>query len=321
MAHVVREIMLRVAAAVGILLGASAVLFFGMNALPGDAALSALGNQSGNTEVVDQLRRDYGLDQNVVLRYLDWLKDALQGDFGHSLSTGLPVWDLIGPSVRSTLVLTSIVVLALMVVSLTLGVTSALRRGGLLDNTIAIVSLTFIATPEFVMGAILILVFSTALGVLPSASLLDPSVSPLAQPEVLVLPALTLVLVSAAQATRMIRAAMIQVLDSDHIEASVLRGIPMRRVVWRHALPNALDSTVQVMALTIGWLISGVVVTEALFNYPGLGSTTVRAVGSQDVSTVLAASMLVTAAYVLVQLLAEIVTLLLDPKLRRSASS
>ena len=137
----------------------------------------------------------------------------------------------------------------------------------------------------------------------------------------IVLPALTLVLVTVAQATRMVRAAMIQVLDSEYIEASVLRGIPMRRIVWRHALPNAADSTVQVMALTIGWLVSGVVVTEALFNYPGLGSTIVRAVAAQDVTTVVAASMLVTGAYVLVQLMAEIVTILVDPKVRRGASN
>lgn len=316
----VREIMLRVVAAVGILLGASVVLFFGMNALPGDAALAALGNQSGNTDVVEQLRLDYGLNRNVFARYIDWLGGAIHGDFGKSLTTGIPVWNLIESSARNTLALTSIVIVVLLVLALVLGVVSAVRREGFVDNVIAVISLTFVATPEFVMGAVLILVLSSGLGLLPSASLLDPSLPALAQPSLLVLPALTLVLVTVAQATRMIRAAMIQVLDSDYIEASVLRGVPMRRVVWRHALPNAADATVQVMALTIGWLMSGVVVTEALFNYPGLGSTTVRAVASQDVSTVVAASMLVTAVYVLVQLVAEVVTILLDPKLRRGTS-
>ncbi|MGE0170370.1 ABC transporter permease [Nocardioides sp.] len=317
LARVAREVLLRIVAALGIMLGASAVLFFGMNALPGDAALAALGNQSGNTEVVEQLRVDYGLNRNVFARYGDWLIGAVHGDFGTSLSTGIPVWKLIESSVRNTLALTSIVVIALLVLALLLGVVSALRSGGLVDNFIAVVSLIFVATPEFVMGAVLILVLSSGLGLLPSASLLDPSLPTLAQPSLLVLPALTLVLVTVAQATRMVRAAMIQVLDSDYIQASVLRGVPMRRIVWRHALPNASDATVQVMALTIGWLVSGVVVTEALFNYPGLGSTIVKSVASQDVSTVVAASMLVTAAYVFVQLIAEVVTILVDPKLRR----
>lgn len=316
-----REVLLRIAAAVGIMLGASAVLFFGMNALPGDAALTALGNQSGNTEVVEQLRKDYGLDRNVFVQYFDWLSGMMHGDLGRSLTTGQPVWDLVESSVRSTLVLTMIVVAALLMLSLALGVVSAVRRGGAVDNLIAVISLIFVATPEFVMGAVLILVFSTGLGLLPSASLLDPTLPVLAQPSLIILPALTLVLVTVAQATRMVRAAMIQVLDSEYIEASVLRGIPTRRIVWRHGLPNAADSTVQVMALTIGWLVSGVVVTEALFNYPGLGSTIVRAVAAQDVTTVVAASMLVTGAYVLVQLMAEIVTILVDPKVRRGASN
>lgn len=297
------------------LLAVSAVMYFGVAALPGDAATAALGQQATPARL-EALRHEYGLDRPVVERYVDWLGGLVHGDLGRSPAAGRPVSQILGENVRNTAVLAGCVILLLVPLSVGLGILSALWRDRLFDGAVAVTTLTFISTPEFVMGSLLTVLLSSWLAVLPASSLLDPSASLLSQWKLL-LPVLTLTLVSAAQAIRMIRAAMIEVLHSDYIQAATLRGVSPRRLILRHALPNAIDPTIQVIALTVGYLVGGVVVTETLFQYPGVGTAITQAVNSRDIATVLAASILVTAVYMVANLLADISTIALNPRLRR----
>jgi peptide/nickel transport system permease protein len=314
----IRLILIRIAIAVGTLLAVSALMFWGIQALPGDAAQSTL-KQFASKERLAVLRHDYGLDRPALTRYEDWLSNSVQGDFGSSLTAQRPVSDVVKDNVRNTAILTTVVLLILIPLGLVLGILSALWRGRSFDHGTAVATLGLVATPEFVAGSLLVVLFASILGIFPATSLLDSSKSPLSQLNVLVLPALTLILVSVAQLTRMVRATMIEILETDYIRSAVLRGVPRGRIVLRHALPNAIDANLQIVAQTIGYLIGGVVITEALFQYPGMGVALTTAVQTRDIPTVLALTMIVTVAYVLANLLAEIATILLNPRLRRSS--
>jgi peptide/nickel transport system permease protein len=307
----------RLAVAIATMLAVSVVMFFGIEAMPGDAATAALGQQATPARL-EALRAEYGLNRPAPERYLDWLGGFATGDLGTSLSGRQPVSDLIGENIRNSAVLAALVILLLVPLAIGLGVLSALWRDRLFDYGVAVSTLTFISTPEFVVGSVLIVVFSTALAWLPASSLIDPSASLLSQWQAIVLPVATLVLVSVAQATRMIRSAVIDVLQSDYVMAARLRGVPPRSLLFRHVLPNSFDSTIQIIALTIGFMIGGVVVTETLFQYPGLGTAIADAVRTQDVPTVLSASMLVTAVWITANLLADLAILAVNPRLRKA---
>jgi peptide/nickel transport system permease protein len=294
----------------------SVVVFLGVSILPGNAAEIQLG-QSATPARVAALSHEYGLDRPIYERYGEWLWGMLHGDLGRSLTSGQPVSTLIGENLRNSLVLAGFAILIVVPLAVVLGILSALWRDSWFDHSIAVTSLAFLSTPEFVAGTLLIALFATGLGILPPVALVG-SQSIFSQLDVLVLPVLTLVLVAMGQATRMIRAAMIEVLHQDYIEAAILRGVSRRRILFRHALPNAFDSSLQVIALTVGWLVGGVVVTEALFQYPGIGSAFASAVDARDLPTVQAAAVIVTAVYVIANLLAEVTSIFLNPRLRRA---
>jgi peptide/nickel transport system permease protein len=311
-----RSVLTRVGISLAVLLAVSVVVFLGVSILPGNAAEIQLG-QSATPARVAALSHEYGLDRPIYERYGEWLWGMLHGDLGRSLTSGQPVSTLIGENLRNSLVLAGFAILIVVPLAVVLGILSALWRDSWLDHTIAVTSLAFLSTPEFVAGTLLIALFATGLGILPPVALVG-SQSIFSQLDVLVLPVLTLVLVAMGQATRMIRAAMIEVLHQDYIEAAILRGVSRRRILFRHALPNAFDSSVQVIALTVGWLVGGVVVTEALFQYPGIGSAFASAVDARDLPTVQAAAVIVTAVYVIANLLAEVTSIFLNPRLRRA---
>jgi peptide/nickel transport system permease protein len=311
-----RSVLTRVGISLAVLLAVSVVVFLGVSILPGNAAEIQLG-QSATPARVAALSHEYGLDRPIYERYGEWLWGMLHGDLGRSLTSGQPVSTLIGENLRNSLVLAGFAILIVVPLAVVLGILSALWRDSWFDHSIAVTSLAFLSTPEFVAGTLLIALFATGLGILPPVALVG-SQSIFSQLDVLVLPVLTLVLVAMGQATRMIRAAMIEVLHQDYIEAAILRGVSRRRILFRHALPNAFDSSVQVIALTVGWLVGGVVVTEALFQYPGIGSAFASAVDARDLPTVQAAAVIVTAVYVIANLLAEVTSIFLNPRLRRA---
>ena len=312
-----RAVLTRTLTALAILLVVSAVVFLGTEALPGDAAEATLG-QNATPALLAQYRADFGLNEPVLQRYVDWLGGVLQGDLGRSIPSGDPVSELISTRARNTAILSGIVLALLIPLSILLGTLSALRKDGPLDHVIGGSTLAFIAMPEFVVGTLLVLIFASTFDVLPAVSLVDPGQPLLSQGMILVLPVLTLLAAILAQTTRMVRACMIEVLESEYVQMARLKGEREASVLWRHAIPNAMGPTMQVIALNVAWLAGGVVVVEKVFQFPGLGMTLADAVGTRDIATVQAIVLLITALYIAVTLLAELGHLALNPRLARA---
>lgn len=320
MVGVARLVALRLLGAVGTLIGVSAIMFVAVWALPGNAAQQLLG-QEATPERVEALTRTFGLDRPVFVQYWDWLTGIPQGDFGTSITSQQPVAELLGDRVRNTATLALIAVVLLALVSITLGVITALGRDRWVDHLVSNVTLVLIALPEFVIGALLIVLLAFSVHVFPAVSVIDNDRPLWAQLNVVALPVLTLIAVAAAQATRMVRATVIDVLQTEYVQSAILRGLTIPRIVLFHVMPNALAPTLQILALTTGWLVGGVVVTEALFQFPGVGSLLTSSVSARDTPTVLACALVVSTAYICMNLLAEVGVILLNPRLRRKRAT
>jgi peptide/nickel transport system permease protein len=315
---IARFVVRRVAVGVGLLAGISVLVFIGTAALPGDAAAEILGRNAG-TGALAILNRELGLDKPGPVRYWDWLTGLLHGSLGHSLVSGDPVSSLIGFRVVNTLILAGVAGLVLIPLAMVLGVVAGRRPGSATDNIVASVSLAMIAAPEFIIATLLIFFFAVKLGLLPAVSILSFGTNPLGDPAVLVLPVATLVIVGAAYIIRMVRAGVVEAMGSDYVQMARLNGIPEQRVVVRYGLRNALAPTVQVIALTMQWLIGGLFVVETVFAYPGIGYELVEAVIARDIPVVQAVAMLIAAFYIAINILADIAVVLLVPKLRTAA--
>jgi peptide/nickel transport system permease protein len=310
-----RQITVTTLVAIATLVAISFLVFCGMQALPGNAASAALGRQA-TPEMVAVLSKQMGLDRPLLERYEKWATGLVHGDLGHS-ATGATVWSTISDRLRNTLALAAATLALLIPLSLFLGIVAAVRRGGLIDNIVSGTSLVFIAIPEFVIGALLAVVFAVWAGWLPAVSLVDSSRSVFLQPKILILPVVTLTVTAVAGTVRMVRACMIDVLRSDYIEMVRLKGLPERTVLLRHGLPNALGPTFQILALNIAWLAGGVVIVETVFQYPGLGSQLTASVSARDIPVVEAIVMIVTGVYIAVNLVANLGVIALNPRLRR----
>jgi len=310
----------RVAAALATLFVVSILIFAGTELLPGDAAGAVLG-RTATPEQLAEMQALMGLDRPPHERYLDWLGGVLTGDLGNSAAGyaaggETPIWDEISPKITNSFVLAALTALLMVPVALVLGVVSAVRAGRPLDHSISIFSLAIISLPEFIIGSLLILVFFSWLDILPPISLIPPGTSPLAKPEALVLPMLTLLGASLAASIRMVRAGMLETLNSEYVTMARLNGLREGVVVRRYALRNALAPSVQVFAQNIQYLVGGIVVTEYLFNYPGLGKELVDAVAIRDVREVQSVALLVAAFYLFLNIVADFLVVLLVPKLR-----
>jgi peptide/nickel transport system permease protein len=314
---VLRLVLIRIGIGLLTLWAASLIVFLGTQLLPGDAAQAALG-QEATPQLVAALRKDLGLNRPIMLRYGEWLVEFVQGDFGLSLPSKEPVANVIGDHIRNTGILALVTVIFLVPLSLILGILSAVYRNHAFDHVVGGATLALISTPEFVVGSLLALLLAVKLSWVPPASLIDASAPVLQQWPMFVLPVLTLLAASVAQTIRMIRATMIDVLDSEYIMMARLKGVPEGRVLLCHALPNALAPTLQVLAFNVAWLTGGVVVVENVFQFPGLGLALASAVASRDQPTVEAITTLITALYVAANLLADIGVIALNPRLRRS---
>jgi peptide/nickel transport system permease protein len=311
----------RVAAGVVTLFVVSILLFAGTNVLPGDVASAVLGRDSTPAGLA-AIRNELHLNRPAPERYWNWLSGFVQGNLGSSVASQAvsgqpsPISGLIGDRVRNTGVLALFAVLLLVPLSLVLGVISAMRAGRPIDHAVTGISLGLISLPEFVTGTLLILLLSQWLGLLPAVSLIAIGDTVFTHPSILVLPVLTLLAASLAQTTRMVRAGMLEVLRSDYVEWARLSGHSERDVVFRYALRNALAPTVQVIALNVQWLVGGIVVTEYVFGYPGIGQALVQAVSARDVPYVLSVGMLIAIVYIALNVLADLLVVLLVPKLR-----
>lgn len=304
-------------AALGILtlLLVSALIFAGTQLLPGDVASAILG-QNATPESLAALRQDLGLDLPAWQRYINWLSGFATGDLGMSLANRQPVADLLWPRFGNTMALAAYAAVVSVPVAILLGLAAAVRRGGAFDRSINIIALAFVSLPEYFLGLLLILFLSVQFNLLPS---LADTYAGMSFPDWLratTLPALTLVLVTVAQMMRMTRTAVLSVMDQAYVETAFLKGLRTKRVVLRHALPNAAAPIVNVVAFNIAYLITGVVLVEAIFNYNGLGRFMVDAVAKRDLPLVQAAAMVFGAAYVILNSIADIAAIALNPRLR-----
>ena len=317
MPPLLKLILIRIGLGILTLVLVSVVVFAATQALPGDTARAILGREAANVERYEALKEQLGLNKPMTEQYLSWLGGVLTGDFGNSLAQDEPVTSLIGRRVLNSFVLVFIAALVSVPVSLFLGSLTALRRDSKFDVTTTIGSLGLAALPEFVIGIILILLFATQVfKVLPSVSNVDSSVPIVQQLDMFILPALTLTLAVAPYITRILRASTIEVLESEYVMMARLKGLPERLVLNRHAVPNALAPALQVTALNLAWLAGGVVVVEYLFAFPGIGSLLVDSVANRDMPMVQAITLIIAAVYVVANLTADILTILVSPRLR-----
>jgi peptide/nickel transport system permease protein len=302
-----------------VLLAFVSVLVFGATqVLPGDAASAILGRSATPAQKAIY-RKQLGLDKPLPEQYWRWISGVVQGDLGTSVASQLPVTSFISARAGKSLVLAIAALLVLLPVSLAFGIWAGIRRDRPVDHAISVASLALIALPEFVTGTILIAVLAVSLRWLPPTSILS-SGGALSNPKLLVLPVLTLCVTAAPYLIRMVRAGVSEAMGADYVQMARLSGIPERRVVLRHALRNALAPTVQVFALTIQYLIGGIVIVETVFAYPGLGQGLVQAVVARDIPTVQGVAMLLAAIYIVINIAADVVVVLLIPKLRTGGS-
>lgn len=308
----------RTASGVVLLWVISVLIFAGTEILPGDAAYAVLGRNAAPTALA-AVRQQLGLDRPPYQRYADWLNGIFHGNLGRSLTAPETVSAFIGSRFENTLILAACAMIIMLPLSLVLGILAGIRPGGRLDHLISQPSLALIAFPDFVVGSLLAAAFGVGLKLVPPVSLVLPGSTPLSQPDVLILPTATLVLVGFAYMVRMVRAGMSEVMSTQYIEMAYLNGLPRRRVVIKHALRNALAPTVQVTALTLQWLLGGIFIVETLFDYPGIGQGFVQAVQARDIPTVQSVGMIIAALYIAINILADVIVVLLIPKLRTQA--
>jgi peptide/nickel transport system permease protein len=305
----------RIAFGILTLLAASVLVFAATEVLPGDVASAILG-QEATEEAKAVIREQLRLDRPVVERYAEWLARYVQGDLGSSLASRRPVADLVGLRLANTLLLTAVTAALAVPLAIALGLMSALYPDGAVDRLISLVSLMLIAVPDYLIAGLLVLVFAVTWQLLPAISYLPPDASLAQTGRALVLPVLTLTTAMLAHMIRMTRAAMLDVLRAPYVEMALLKGASRGRIVLVHALPNAIGPIANVVALNLGYLITGVAVVETVFTYPGLGRLMVDSVASRDLTTVQAIAMLFSAAYVGLNLLADLVTIAGTPRLR-----
>jgi peptide/nickel transport system permease protein len=296
----------------------SVVVFAATQALPGDAARAFLG-RTATPESLAALRKQLNLGQPVVQQYTHWLTGFVRGDLGQSLANGQPVTQLIGKRLENSAVLVLLAAVISIPLAIVLGAASARRRDRPFDHATSVVLLALAALPEFVVGiALVVLLGTTVFQVLPAVSLIPPEDSPFQHLDELVLPTITLVIAVSPYIARIMRASMVEVLESDYVEMARLKGLSEREVVWRHALPNAIAPSIQVIALNLAYLAGGIVVVEYVFSYAGIGGALVDAVHNRDVPVVQALAMLIAAVYVVLNVLADIAAILVSPRLRTS---
>src|SRR5215212_9646109 len=297
----------------------SLVVFAAVLALPGDAATAILGREA-TPDRIAALRDQLHLNDSVVTQYLKWVGGVLSGSFGTSTATQQPVSELLSERVGNSAFLVLVASLVAIPLSIGLGVWMAMRRARPVDHVASTTTLVLAALPEFVIGIGLVLLFSTSVfHWFPAVSLLPPGTHAWEDPNVVVLPAATLVLAVTPYVSRIMRGSMVEVLESAYVTMARLKGLPERTVIWRHAVPNAIVPAIQVAALQLAWMAGGVVVVEFVFSYPGIGAALVDAVGNRDMPVVQTITMLAAGIYVLMNLFADLATILVTPKLRTAA--
>ncbi|HET7068474.1 MAG TPA: ABC transporter permease [Nocardioides sp.] len=292
------------------------IIVFVSTQLLGDPARAILGRDA-TPDRLAALQKQLNLDSSKVGQYFHWLGGLLSGDLGTSLASSQPVTSVLGARIANSAVLVVLAAVISVPISIAIGSYAALRREKVFDTVSSNLMLVLAALPEFVVAVLLVILLSTnVFHLLPAISPVPPGTHAWDYPDELVMPVATLVIAVAPYVSRIMRASMIEVLESDYVEMARLKGLPERTVLIRHARPNAIGPVFQVIAINLAYLAGGVVVIESVFNYPGIGLALVDAVNNHDIPVVQALAMLIAAVYVVLNLLADVATILVTPRLR-----
>ena len=293
----------------------SLITFVGVEVLPGDACTTYLEREAYGP-ALDACIKRLGLDIPSYQRYLDWAANVVRGDFGYSLSGEMPINEVLGPRVKNSLVLASVSILIGIPLAIVLGIITALWRDKLPDIIISTITIFSMTIPEFISATLLILIVAIWLGWLPGIVIIPSDATFYELLSNIILPVVAISMIMTAHMARMVRSSVIQVMASDYVQMAILKGVPYWKMVFRHVLPNALLPAINVVALTIAWLLGGVVVTEVVFNYPGLGRLVIESISNRDLPTVQALAIILASIYVSINLIADLLTLMLNPRLK-----
>lgn len=292
------------------------IVYFATLVLPGDAATAILGNQATPARLA-QLRHQLGLDRSALASFWSWISGLVHGDFGTSLTENRSVWKVVSPRLANSVVLVVLASVCSTVLGVALGAVAAARRDKPLDHVMSSASLVASALPEFIVGVFVVLALAIKLKTgLPALSLLRPGEGILSEPDKLLLPLVTLTIVTTPYVLRMTRAATIDALNSDYAEVARLKGVSDRRLIFRHALPNALAPIIQVVGLNLLYLAGGIVLVETVFQYPGIGLTLVSAVTSRDVPVIQFLVVVLALFYVVLNIVTDVAVLVVSPRKR-----
>lgn len=297
------------------LLLTSVVIFVLTQFLPGDVARIILGREASEA-ALERLRGELGLDQPLPLQYFDWLSSFLTGDWGSSISSGQAIRPLVLERLGNSLMLAGLTLAIAVPLAVFLGAIAALNANRPIDNLISVGSLSVVGLPEFVTGLVLIQLLAFELELFPANSSIRPDAGFFEALPMLILPALTATLVLLAYIARLTRATVLEELNKPYVRTATLKGIPRSQVIYRHVLGNALLPTITVVAISFGWLISGLIVVENVFNYPGLGSLLTFAIDRRDLPLLQAITMVAVLAFALANLAADLLYAYLNPRIR-----
>ena len=293
----------------------SLITFIGIEVLPGDACTAYLEREAFGTQLEACIKR-LGLDIPSYERYISWAYNAMQGNFGYSLSGQMPITEVLGPRVKNSLILASAAIIIGIPTALILGIITALWRDKFPDIIISTIAIFSMTIPEFISATLLILVVAIWLEWLPGIVIVSTDATFLELLPNIILPVIAIAMIMTAHMARMVRSSVIQVMASDYVQMAILKGVPYWKMVFKHVLPNALLPAINVVALTIAWLLGGVVVTEVVFNYPGLGRLVIESISNRDLPVVQALAIILASIYVSINLIADLMTLMLNPRLK-----
>jgi peptide/nickel transport system permease protein len=298
----------------------SLIVFLGVEALPGDTATAYLG-QFATPESLASFREEFGLNDPIHERYFDWFSGVFKGDLGMSLVKRKPVAELIGNRFRNTVVLAVAAAIVGVPLAILLGVLAGLMRDKWPDVLVSTASIISMTLPGFVTATVLIYIFAIRLEWFPAITLISTNASIGKLLPNIVLPIITLTLIMVAHILRLVRTNMIDVMLSAYVQMARLKGVPARQIVFRHALPNAMLPTINIVALTLAWLLGGVAIIETVFNYPGIGKLMIGAITDRDFALVQGIAIILSAVYISLNLIADMLALVFNPKLRTASTN
>ena len=311
----VRFLTVRLSLIVVTLLVVSLAIFTTTEVLPGDVAVMML-RQGATEQNLKKVREDLRLDRPAHVRYVSWIGNVVQGDWGDSYFQKRPIVDIVRGRLGNSIILAVFAFLVAVPTAVAVGIWAGMRPYTSGDRIASVTSLVGLSMPEFVTGVLLIVIFSSTFNLLPSTSIVLPGTNPLTRPEILVLPTLTLTGVMFAYVMRMTRVNVIEVMQTPYVRTAILKGLPMRRVISRHVLPNAMLPTISIIAMNTGWMLGGLIIVESVFAYPGLGLLLLSSIQTRDVPLLQVLALLTASTYALSNLVADLSYAALDPRIR-----